>query len=74
MLEPGEAVFINNLELAHSRAAFVDGDGPFEKRRLLRMWLEGRPCRPVPQDMRINHNPSGGLGILPKASKMAAAD
>lgn len=73
-LEPGDAVFINNMELVHSRTAFEDGDGPFEKRLLLRMWLQGRPVRPIPQDMRIINNPDGNLGIWPKEAKLAASD
>ena len=72
-LEPGDAVFINNMEMVHSRAAFVDGDGPFEKRLLLRLWLQGRPLRPIPQDMRIINNPDGNLGIWPKPVVAAAA-
>lgn len=73
-LEPGDAVFINNMELVHSRTAFEDGDGPFEKRLLLRMWLQGRPARPIPQDMRVINNPDGNLGIWPKEAKLAASD
>jgi len=72
-LEPGEAVFINNMEMLHSRTAFVDGDEPSEKRLLLRMWLQGRPCRPIPRDMRVINNPSGMLGIEPKPSLAATA-
>jgi len=62
------------MELVHSRTAFEDGDGPFEKRLLLRMWLQGRPVRPIPQDMRIINNPDGNLGIWPKETKLAASD
>jgi hypothetical protein len=65
-LEPGEAVFINNMEMLHSREAFQDGDGPHEKRLLLRLWLQGRPMRPKPHDMTIIRNLSGMLGIEPK--------
>jgi alpha-ketoglutarate-dependent taurine dioxygenase len=72
-LEPGEAVFINNMEMLHSRTAFEDGSEPHEKRMLLRLWLEGRPIRPIPQDMRVIHNPTGELGILPKKLSLAAA-
>jgi len=72
MLQPGEAVFINNMEMMHSRTAFEDGEGPFDKRLLLRLWLQGRPCRPIPQDMRVIHNPDGNLGIWPKAAVQAA--
>ena len=72
-LSPGEAVFINNMELAHARTAFEDGDGPFKKRLLLRLWLQGRPKRPIPRDMRVINNPSGMLGIEPKDLPLVAA-
>jgi alpha-ketoglutarate-dependent taurine dioxygenase len=72
-LSPGEAVFINNMELAHARTAFEDGDGPFEKRLLLRLWLQGRPKRPIPRDMRVINNRSGMLGIEPKELPLVAA-
>lgn len=71
-LQPGEAVFINNMEMMHSRTAFEDGEGPHDKRLLLRLWLQGRPCRPIPQDMRVIHNPDGNLGIWPKMVDKAA--
>lgn len=74
MLEPGDAVFINNMELVHSRTAFENGDEPHEQRLLLRMWLQGRPLRPIPADMRIINNPDGNLGIWPKASLAVAAE
>lgn len=73
MLEPGEAVFINNMELAHSRTAFVDGDEPRERRLLLRLWLQGRPVRPIPRDMRVIHNPDGSLGVLSKVTTLESA-
>jgi hypothetical protein len=66
-------VFINNMELAHARTAFEDGDGPFEKRLLLRLWLQGRPKRPIPRDMRVINNRSGMLGIEPKELPLVAA-
>jgi alpha-ketoglutarate-dependent taurine dioxygenase len=66
MLEPGEAVFINNMEILHSRAAFHNGSEPEEKRLLLRLWLQGRPVRPIPPEMRVIKNPSGMLGIEKK--------
>jgi alpha-ketoglutarate-dependent taurine dioxygenase len=70
MLEPGEAVFINNMELVHSRDAFEDGEHPEEKRLLLRLWLQGRPVRPIPQDMRVINNTSGLLGVQPKKPRL----
>jgi hypothetical protein len=62
-LGPGQAVFINNHEVLHSRTAFEDWDEPERRRRLLRMWLQGRPRRPYPADMNILRNRSGNLGI-----------
>jgi alpha-ketoglutarate-dependent taurine dioxygenase len=72
-LEPGEAVFINNMEMLHSRDAFEDGDTPAEKRLLLRMWLQGRPIRPKPDTMLVMRNPSGMLGIDPLPADVAAS-
>ena len=69
-LEPGEAVFINNHEILHSRDAFEDGDAVSEKRLLLRLWLQGRPWRPKPDGMQVMHNPSGLQGIDPVASSI----
>ncbi len=71
-LEPGEAVFLNNMELMHARAAFENGDQPHEQRRLLRLWLQGRPRRPYPADMNVIRNRSGMLGIEPKPQLVAA--
>ncbi|MFM0394949.1 TauD/TfdA family dioxygenase [Paraburkholderia phytofirmans] len=71
MLEPGEAVFINNMELLHSRTAFEDGSSPNETRLLLRMWLGGRPQRPKPNDMTVVHNRSGCQGVWAKQSAPA---
>ncbi|MGE0387300.1 MAG: TauD/TfdA family dioxygenase [Gammaproteobacteria bacterium] len=65
-LEPGEAVFINNMEMLHSRDAFEDGDTPEQKRLLLRLWLEGRPWRPKPVTMEVIRNRSGRQGIDPQ--------
>jgi len=62
-LDLGEAVFINNYELAHSRGAFTDGEDEAHKRRLLRLWLEAVPERPKPQAMDVMRNPSGRQGI-----------
>lgn len=62
-LEPGEVVFINNYEILHSREAFENGDADNEKRLLLRLWLQGRPWRPKPEEMHVMCNPSGLQGI-----------
>src|SRR6185503_6106896 len=46
-LRPGEASLINNYEILHARTGFVDHDDPAKKRLLYRLWLEGRPPRPM---------------------------
>ncbi|SCW69674.1 Taurine catabolism dioxygenase TauD, TfdA family [Sphingobium faniae] len=65
-LSLGDAVFINNHEILHSREAFEDGEEPQEKRKLLRLWLQGEPVRPKPETMTVMHNPSGLQGIDPR--------
>ncbi len=46
ILEPGEATFMNNCCVLHTRTAFEDSADPALKRRLLRLWLreDGRPA------------------------------
>jgi len=66
LLQPGEMVFLNNYELLHGREDFEDGEAAEEKRFLLRLWLQGRPGRPKPQDMIVVKNKSGLQGIDPK--------
>lgn len=38
-LHPGEVLFLNNEAVLHRRSAFEDGDGPGERRHLVRLWL-----------------------------------
>jgi Taurine catabolism dioxygenase TauD, TfdA family len=68
-LQPGQAVFINNMEMLHSRTAFEDWAEPERQRRLLRLWLQGRLRRPYPADMNVIRNRSGNLGIEVRASE-----
>lgn len=72
-LQIGEAVFINNYELTHSRDPFVDSPDEAKKRHLLRMWLAGRPERPLVDEQRVIINPSGRQGIDPQAQKVDAS-
>lgn len=37
--EPGQIQFVNNRATGHARTSFTDGDGPAEKRHLIRLWL-----------------------------------
>jgi hypothetical protein len=41
-LEPGEAIFINNLRLFHGRTMFDDHPEPEKKRLVLRTWISAR--------------------------------
>lgn len=45
-LAPGDMLFINNLVLLHSRAAFEDD--PSSRRLLLRLWINAFDARPLP--------------------------
>jgi len=38
-MERGQMEFVNNLETCHRRTAFVDGNDPVRKRRMVRLWL-----------------------------------
>jgi hypothetical protein len=71
-LQRGEAVFMNNYEVLHSRDAFEDDEDPGKKRHLLRMWIEGRPPRPRVAEQTVVVNRSGRQGIDPQPEKVAA--
>lgn len=61
--EAGEAVFVNNFEILHSRAAFEDWPEPERHRLLLRLWLQGVPPRPMRHEMFAFQNSGGRMGI-----------
>jgi hypothetical protein len=69
MLRPGEASFINNYEILHARTGFVDWDEPAKKRLLYRLWLEGRPPRPMVPEVQLYHNRSGHMGVDPQPGR-----
>jgi alpha-ketoglutarate-dependent taurine dioxygenase len=69
MLRPGEASFINNYEILHARTAFVDWDEPERKRLLYRLWLEGRPPRPMVPEVHLYQNRSGHMGVDPQPGR-----
>ena len=60
MLRPGEASFINNYEVLHARTGFVDWDDPTRKRLLYRLWLEGRPPRPMAPEVQLYRRQTWG--------------
>lgn len=47
MHEPGNAYFINNYTILHSRTEFEDWPELDRRRLLLRLWLKGEPARDV---------------------------
>ena len=49
-LEPGDMLLVNNYAIMHGRTAFEDYAEPERKRRLLRVWLDARDLRPVPDE------------------------
>lgn len=57
LLQPGEAVVVNNLTTLHARAAFEDWPEPARKRLLLRLWLNATGFRP--QRLELNVYGSG---------------
>ena len=69
MLRPGEASFINNYEMLHARTGFVDWDEPAKKRLLYRLWLEGRPPRPMRREVHLYQNRSGRMGVDPQPGR-----
>jgi hypothetical protein len=68
-LQPGEASFINNYEMLHARTGFVDHDDPAKKRLLYRLWLEGRPPRPMRREVHLYQNRSGMMGVDPQPGR-----
>lgn len=60
---PGDAQFLNNYAILHTRTAFQDGRAPEERRLLLRLWLnlrDGRTLAPGFGD-RFNNGSRGGV-------------
>lgn len=49
-LEAGDVVVINNYVVMHARKAFEDFAEPARKRRLLRIWLDAKNLRSVPEE------------------------
>lgn len=69
ILRPGEASIINNYEILHARTSFVDWDEPAKKRLLYRLWLEGRPPRPLRREVHLYQNRSGRMGVDPQSGR-----
>lgn len=67
MLEPGEAIFVNNLTVMHARRGFEDGAAPDQKRHLLRLWIDVPNGRPTVPEMFIYEGARGGIGAQGRA-------
>ena len=70
LLEPGEAVFYNNLVVMHARAAFENGDSEHARRHLLRLWLYAEEGRPVVPEIEVFDSP----GIPPQAGRSPSGE
>lgn len=68
MLEPGEAVFINNLTVLHARTRFESYAGADNKRLLLRLWLRSHTPRPSISELQI-FDGDNEHGIPPQVGK-----
>ena len=67
-LEPGEAVFINNLTVLHARTHFTSFDEPERKRLLLRLWMTSENARPTHPNLQV-FDGDGEQGIPPQAGR-----
>jgi alpha-ketoglutarate-dependent taurine dioxygenase len=72
IMDPGEAVFLNNYEIMHGRRTFADHEEPERRRLLFRLQLETgeRPLRP---EVFIYENQLSRHGIDPQPGKVPAA-
>ena len=57
--DPGEASFINNYIVMHSRTTFEDYDDPAQKRLFLRLWLHDPDARPLAAPLVIDEAYAG---------------
>lgn len=64
-LRRGEAIFANNFTVWHARTGFEDRPGS-PPRHLLRLWIDGRPRRPVVDEIEIY---PGTVGIRPQPGR-----
>ena len=59
MHRPGNAVFVNNYTVLHSRTGFEDWPEQERRRLLLRLWLKAEPDRPVCTELRRYYGSDG---------------
>jgi len=69
MLEPGEAVVMNNLTTLHARTAFENGVNPADKRLLLRLWMMSHAPRPTRPEIEVfGTERAGGIAARENAT------
>ena len=61
-LKPGEASFINNYTVLHSRTAFEGWPEADRRRLLLRLWIKANPGRPVDANLHRFYGGDEGDG------------
>jgi hypothetical protein len=79
MMEPGEAVFINNFTTLHAREAFENHPEMDRRRLLLRLWMTVPAGRPIVPEVQIyDSGRAGGVpsqpGRTPSYARKAEAD
>ena len=68
MLEPGEAVFINNFTALHAREAFENFPEMDRRRLLLRLWMTVPGGRPIVPEVQIYDSGRAG-GVPPQPGR-----
>ena len=69
MLEPGEAVVMNNLTTLHARTAFENGADLADKRLLLRLWMVSHIPRPTRPEIEVfGTGRAGGIAARDNAT------
>ncbi len=69
MLEPGEAVVMNNHTTLHARTAFENGTDPTDKRLLLRLWMASHTPRPTLPEIEVfGTGRAGGIAARENAT------
>jgi hypothetical protein len=71
VMQPGQAVFVNNYEVLHGRRTFIDHPEPQRKRLLFRLQLETGE-RPLKPEIFIYENRDNQHGIDAQRGKVAA--
>ncbi|MBI09153.1 MAG: hypothetical protein CMM55_06475 [Rhodospirillaceae bacterium] len=65
ILKAGDIQFVNNHTVLHSRSSFIDAEGPAQRRKLFRLWLNPHLQRSLEPNFadRYNTGPNGGVAV-----------